>query len=89
MTDATARECLDTGVGHIPEDRQVRGLVLDFTLAENLALHDFPEADSKWGWLYPAPPDPARRSAPEGVRRPRGTPGPSPRHCSAATNRRS
>jgi general nucleoside transport system ATP-binding protein len=54
MTDATARECLDTGVGHIPEDRQVRGLVLDFTLAENLALHDFrKEPDSKWGWLYP------------------------------------
>ncbi len=32
---------LDVGVGHIPEDRQRRGLVLDFTLAENLALHDF------------------------------------------------
>jgi simple sugar transport system ATP-binding protein len=41
-------------VGHIPEDRQVRGLVLDFTLAENLALHDFRrEPESKWGWLYP------------------------------------
>jgi general nucleoside transport system ATP-binding protein len=54
MTDAGARECLDLGVGHIPEDRQVRGLVLDFTLAENLALHDFRrEPDSKWGWLYP------------------------------------
>jgi simple sugar transport system ATP-binding protein len=54
MTTASARECLDTGIGHIPEDRQVRGLVLDFTLAENLALHDFrKEPDSKWGWLYP------------------------------------
>jgi general nucleoside transport system ATP-binding protein len=54
LTGASARECLDEGVGHIPEDRQVRGLVLDFTLAENLALHDFrKEPDSKWGWLYP------------------------------------
>jgi ABC-type uncharacterized transport system ATPase subunit len=54
ITSADSRECLDLGVGHIPEDRQLRGLVLDFTLAENLALHDFrKEPDSKWGWLYP------------------------------------
>jgi general nucleoside transport system ATP-binding protein len=54
VTNASARECLDRGLGHIPEDRQLRGLVLDFTLAENLALHDFrKEPDSKWGWLYP------------------------------------
>jgi general nucleoside transport system ATP-binding protein len=54
MTNARARDSLDLGVGHIPEDRQVRGLVLDFTLAENLALHDFrKEPESKWGWLYP------------------------------------
>jgi len=54
VTHASARECLDRGVGHIPEDRQVRGLVLDFSLAENLALHDFrKEPDSKRGWLYP------------------------------------
>jgi simple sugar transport system ATP-binding protein len=55
LTSADARDCLDAGVGHIPEDRQVRGLVLDFTLAENLALHDYgKEPNSKWGWLYPA-----------------------------------
>jgi general nucleoside transport system ATP-binding protein len=54
LSRAGARDCLDAGVGHIPEDRQARGLVLDFTLAENLALHDFrEEPDSKWGWLYP------------------------------------
>jgi ABC-type uncharacterized transport system ATPase subunit len=54
VTGSTARQHLDAGVGHIPEDRQLRGLVLDFTLAENLALHDYcNEPDSRWGWLYP------------------------------------
>ena len=51
---ATAREMLDAGVGHIPEDRQRRGLVLEFTIAENIALHDYANPpDSKWGWLFP------------------------------------
>jgi general nucleoside transport system ATP-binding protein len=54
VTSEGSRECLDAGVGHIPEDRQRRGLVLDFSLAENIALHDYrEEPDSKWGWLYP------------------------------------
>ncbi len=54
LADEGARDCLDAGVGHIPEDRQRRGLVLDFSLAENIALHDYrEEPDSKWGWLYP------------------------------------
>jgi simple sugar transport system ATP-binding protein len=54
VSHSSARDRLDAGVGHIPEDRQRRGLVLEFTLAENLALHDYRlEPDSKWGWLYP------------------------------------
>jgi general nucleoside transport system ATP-binding protein len=54
ITSASSRRCLDLGIGHIPEDRQLRGLVLDLTLAENLALHDFrKEPSSKWGWLFP------------------------------------
>jgi simple sugar transport system ATP-binding protein len=53
-TNAGSRESLDAGAGHIPEDRHRRGLVLDFTLAENLALHDYRQPpDSRWGWLYP------------------------------------
>jgi len=45
---------LDAGLGHIPEDRQRRGLVLDFSLAENLALHDYDhEPASRFGWLFP------------------------------------
>jgi general nucleoside transport system ATP-binding protein len=51
---ASAREMLDAGLGHIPEDRQRRGLVLEFTIAENIALHDYARApDSRWGWLFP------------------------------------
>jgi len=50
----TARRMLDVGVGHIPEDRQRRGLVLEFSIAENIALHDYnkPPA-SRFGWLFP------------------------------------
>src|SRR5579872_4481150 len=52
--NAGAREMLDAGVGHIPEDRQRRGLVLEFSIAENIALHDYAEApDAKWGWMFP------------------------------------
>ena len=32
------RERIKSGVGHIPEDRQKRGLVLDYTLEENMIL---------------------------------------------------
>jgi general nucleoside transport system ATP-binding protein len=54
VTNANAREVLDNGMGHIPEDRQRRGLVLDFSLAENLALHDFrTPPESRFGWLFP------------------------------------
>jgi simple sugar transport system ATP-binding protein len=54
ITNATSREAIDTGVGHIPEDRHRRGLVLPFTLAENLALHDYrKEPESKHGFLFP------------------------------------
>ncbi len=41
LTRADARDSLDAGIGHIPEDRHRRGLVLEFTLAENLALRDY------------------------------------------------
>ncbi len=52
---ATPREMIVAGVGHIPEDRQRRGLVLEFSIAENIALHDYAEPPAaKWGWLFPA-----------------------------------
>jgi general nucleoside transport system ATP-binding protein len=40
VTGVGPREARRAGVGHIAEDRQTRGLVLDFTIAENLALND-------------------------------------------------
>ena len=55
LHQATARRMLDAGVGHIPEDRQRRGLVLEFSIAENIALHDYAKPpDAHWGWLFPA-----------------------------------
>jgi simple sugar transport system ATP-binding protein len=54
VANPTARRMLDAGVGHIPEDRQRRGLVLEFSLAENIALHDYNRPpDSRFGWLFP------------------------------------
>jgi general nucleoside transport system ATP-binding protein len=51
---ASPRAMLESGVGHIPEDRHRYGLVLDFTLAENAALHDYRyPPDSRFGWLRP------------------------------------
>jgi simple sugar transport system ATP-binding protein len=54
VTGQGARAAFAAGEGHIPQDRQRRGLVLEFSLAENIALHDYRDApDSKLGWLFP------------------------------------
>jgi general nucleoside transport system ATP-binding protein len=54
VTGASALRHFETGLGHIPEDRQRRGLVLEFSIAENVALHDFRKPpDSRFGWLFP------------------------------------
>jgi simple sugar transport system ATP-binding protein len=54
MTAADAHDRLEAGLGHIPEDRHRRGLILEFTLAENLALHDYGDRPfSRRGWLSP------------------------------------
>jgi ABC-type uncharacterized transport system ATPase subunit len=54
VSGAKPRTILDEGLGHIPEDRQRRGLVLEFTLAENLILHDYDkEPNSRRGWYFP------------------------------------
>ncbi len=40
ITHGTAREAIETGVSHVPEDRHRRGLVLEFNLMENMILGD-------------------------------------------------
>lgn len=41
VTDATPRELHEKAVSHIPEDRQESGLVLSFTVAENMILDSY------------------------------------------------
>jgi general nucleoside transport system ATP-binding protein len=54
LGQASARAALDAGLGHIPEDRQRRGLVLEFSIAENIALHDYAKPpDARFGWIFP------------------------------------
>lgn len=54
VTQLGVQEHFDAGLGHVPEDRQRRGLVLEFSIAENLAVHDFRKPpESRFGWLYP------------------------------------
>jgi len=55
VSHESARERLQEGLGHIPEDRLRRGIILEFSLAENLSLHDYRlEPNSRFGWLRPA-----------------------------------
>jgi ABC-type uncharacterized transport system ATPase subunit len=54
ISGAGVRGALAAGIGHIAEDRQRRGLILDFTLAENLALREYRRAPlSRFGLLSP------------------------------------
>ena len=69
---AASRATCDAGVGHIAEDRQRRGLVLDFTLAENLALREYRAPPlSRAGWLNRGEMQSRARAAAAGVRRAR------------------
>ena len=54
VTGRSPAAVLDAGLGHIPTDRQHRGLIMDFSLTENIALHDFDRPpNSRFGWTYP------------------------------------
>jgi general nucleoside transport system ATP-binding protein len=44
ITRVSPKEVLNAGVGHIPEDRQHDGLVVDFSIADNLVLNTFDRA---------------------------------------------
>jgi simple sugar transport system ATP-binding protein len=41
MTDDSPRQIHKSGVAHVPEDRQESGLILDFTVAENMVLDSY------------------------------------------------
>jgi general nucleoside transport system ATP-binding protein len=53
ITGCDPREAGEAGLGHIAEDRHRRGLVLDFDLAENLALRDYRKG-ARFGLLNPS-----------------------------------
>ena len=92
VTHANARDrCSTPGVGHIPEDRHRRGLVLEFTIAENIALHDYGKPpDANGGWLFPrGMTDRARRLIKRVRRTRRQAAHEGRRRSRAATSRRS
>lgn len=53
ITKAPIRERNINGIGHIPEDRHKHGLVLDYSLEDNLVLQRYfePEFTDKFGFL--------------------------------------
>jgi general nucleoside transport system ATP-binding protein len=54
VTSAGVRGALGAGIAHIAEDRHRRGLILDFDLAENLALREYRHPPlSRMGLLSP------------------------------------
>ena len=54
------------GLAYVPEDRSAKGLVQDFTLAENNSLKTYDEPPvSRWGWVSPKA---MRRRAAEALR---------------------
>lgn len=53
MTNRKPGELIDWGVGHIPEDRLQRGLVMDFSVAENLVLETYSKQPFTYKWFLP------------------------------------
>jgi ABC-type uncharacterized transport system ATPase subunit len=54
VTGRPPREVQDAGLGHIAEDRHRRGLVLEFSLAENIYLREYRrKGNSRFGLLSP------------------------------------
>ena len=52
ITSIPIKQRIEKGIGHIPEDRQKRGLVLDYTLESNMVLEVFNKQPfSKYGLL--------------------------------------
>ncbi|SHJ60384.1 simple sugar transport system ATP-binding protein [Tepidibacter formicigenes DSM 15518] len=50
ITNKTPKEIFEFGLSNIPEDRQKRGLVLDFTVAENMVLENYSKKEFSKGF---------------------------------------
>ena len=70
-----ARRCSTRASGTSRRTASAAGLVLEFSIAENIALHDYSSPpDSRWGWLFPDRLVERAARADQGVRRPRRRP---------------
>lgn len=63
MTNRPPGEMIQNGIGHIPEDRQKRGLILPFSVAENMILgnHSASPYARRWAMNYASVTDLARK----------------------------
>jgi ABC-type uncharacterized transport system ATPase subunit len=55
ITPLSVFERFSAGIAHIPEDRQKHGLVLDFSLGENMVLQRYREEPFSHGWFLSFP----------------------------------
>lgn len=56
ISNLSIRQRIESGIGHIPEDRRKHGLVSEFTVAENIALKTYyKEPFTKHGCLLDSP----------------------------------
>ncbi|MBI4732685.1 MAG: ATP-binding cassette domain-containing protein [Chloroflexi bacterium] len=54
MTGRPPRPITETGMAHIPEDRQRHGLVLPYPVADNMILNTYYKRPyGVWGWMMP------------------------------------
>ncbi|MDU4697925.1 MULTISPECIES: ABC transporter ATP-binding protein [Paenibacillus] len=51
ITNLPARKIIESGLSHIPEDRHKHGLVLDFSISENMVLETYYQAPYSRGGL--------------------------------------
>lgn len=53
MINSPPSEIIDQGVGHIPEDRMGMGLLMDFSIAENIILETHSKSPFAHRWFLP------------------------------------
>ena len=88
-TIAPPRDAIDRGIYLVPEDRKRSGLLLDFSIAENISLPDL-ASYARAGIVDRGARRPQRRAAAAAARHPHArTSRPRSARCRAATSRRS